>query len=279
LHPEIIYPLLFQSVWNTLDAFGRDPKRLNGTLGMTCVLHTWGQTLGRHVHLHCLIPGGALTEAGDWHPAKSNYLFPVRALSKHFRGHRVSALRLAANRGELHRITRPGEIDARLDELMSTDWVVYTKAYLSHPDTVVDYLGRYSRKTALNDRRIVGIEDNTVRLRYKDYRDQDRTKVMDLEGEELIRRFLLHILPPGFMRIRHYGFLANRCRKAKLTQIRACLEVADKASEPMKTKDEKDLPANTVEPAPMCPRCTIGRLIARYEIAPQRTTYGCRMNN
>jgi Putative transposase len=102
---------------------------------------------------------------------------------------------------------------------------------------------------------------------------------MDLEGEELIRRFLLHILPPGLMRIRHYGFLANRCRKAKLTQIRACLEVADKASEPMKTKDEKDLLANTVEPAPMCPHCTIGRLTARYEIAPQRTTYGCRMNN
>jgi Putative transposase len=119
----------------------------------------------------CLIPGGALTEAGDWHPAKSTYLFPVRALSKHFRGHRVSALRQAADRGELHRITRPGEIDARLDELWSTDWVVYTKAYLSHPDTVVDYLGRYSRKTALNDRRIVGIEDNTVRLRYKDYTD------------------------------------------------------------------------------------------------------------
>jgi len=157
--------------------------------------------------------------------------------------------------------------------------VVYTKAYLSRPDTVVDYLGRYSRKTALNDRRIVGIEDNTVRLRYKDYTDQNRTKVMDLDGEELIRRFLLHILPPGLMRIRHYGFLANRCRKAQLAQSRACLEAADETSEPEKTRDEKDLPANTVEPALMCPRCTIGRLIARYEIAPQRTTYGCRMNN
>jgi hypothetical protein len=127
----------------------------------------------------------------------------------------VSALRLAANRGELHRITRLGEIDARLDELMSTDWVAYTKAYLSHPDTVVDYLGRYSRKTALNDRRIVGIEDNTVRLRYKDYRDQDRTKVMDLEGEELIRRFLLHILPPGFMRIRNSGLSRQPLSKSQ----------------------------------------------------------------
>jgi hypothetical protein len=202
-HPEGIYPLRFQSVWTTREAFGRDPKRLNGTLGVTWVLHPGGQTLGRHVQLHGLIPGGALTEAGDWHPAKSNYLFPVRAWSKHVRGPRVSALRLAANRGELHRITRPGEIDARLDELMSTEWGVYTQAYLSHPDTVVDYLGRYSRQTALHDRRIVGLEDHTVRLRYQDYRDQDRTQVMDLEGEELIRRFLLHSLPPGFMRIRN----------------------------------------------------------------------------
>jgi hypothetical protein len=143
----------------------------------------------------------------------------------------------------------------------------------------VDYLGRYSRKTALNDRRIVGIEDNTVRLRYKDYRDQDRTKVVDLEGEELIRRFLLHILPPGFMRIRHYGFLANRCRKAKLAQIRACLEAAEETSEPDKAGDEKSPLANTVEPAPICPRCHIGRLTVRYEIAPRRTPYGCRMNN
>jgi Putative transposase len=180
----------------------------------------------------------------------------------------VSALRQAAHRGELHRITRPGEIDAWLDELMSTDWVVYTKAYLSRPDTVVDYLGRYSRKTALTDRRIVGIKDNTVRLRYKDYRDQDRTKV-----EELIRRFLLHILPPGRMRIRHYGFLANRCRTAKLAHIRACLEVAEELSEP-DIETEKNPTARTAEPAPVCPRCTLGRLIARYEIASRHTAYG-----
>jgi hypothetical protein len=263
--------LLFQSVWTTLQAFGRDPKRLNGTLGMTAVLHTWGQTLCRHLHLHCLIPGGALTEAGEWKPAKSNYLFPVKALSKHFRGHMVSALRQAADRGELHRITHPGEINARLDELMRSDWVVYTKAYLSRPDTVVDYLGRYSHKTALNDRRILGIEGNTVRLRYKDYRDQNRTKVMELEGEELIRRFLLHILPPGLMRIRHYGFLANRCRKAKLAHIHACLKGAEEASEPDKAENEKSQIAKTVEPAPMCPHCNTARLIVRYEIAPKRT--------
>ncbi len=208
LHPKVIFRLLFQSVWATLNAFGHAPKRLNGSLGMSCVLHTWGQTLCRHVHLHCLIPGGALTEEGHWREARSNYLFPVRALSRHFRGRMVSALRQSANRSELHRITRPGEIDAQLDSLMKTEWVVYTKAYLKRPDTVVEYLSRYSCKTALNDRRILGTEGDKVKLCYRDYRDQNRRKVMDLDGEELIRRFLLHILPKGLMRIRHFGFLA-----------------------------------------------------------------------
>ena len=151
----------------------------------------------------------------------------------------MSALRQAADRGELHRITRPGEIDARLDELRSTDWVVYTKAYLSHPDTVVDYLGRYSRKTALNDRRIVGIEDNTVRLRYKDYRDQDRTKVMDLEGEELIRRFLLHILPSGFMRSAITAFSPTGAEQPSWRRYTPALEQQRKRANPRKPRTKR----------------------------------------
>ncbi len=274
LHPEVIYRLLFQSVWKTLSAFGRDPKRLNGTLGMTCVLHTWGQTLYRHVHLHCLVPGGALTETGTFHRAKSNYLFPVKALSRRFRGVMVSALRQATKVGELHRIIRPGEIDATLNQLMKSDWVVYTKAYLKQPGTVVDYLGRYSRKTALTDRRIVGIDGGQVRLRYKDTRDNNRHKVMALAGEELIRRFLLHILPQGFMRIRHFGFLANRCRQTKLGQIRAYLEIAENVSEPAQIESDGK-PPDTGEPQRSpCPRCKSGRLIVLYEIAPRRIAYG-----
>ncbi len=274
VHPKVIYRLLFQSVWETLSAFGRDPKRLNGTLGMTGVLHTWGQTLYRHVHLHCLVPGGALTDRGDWRQAKSNYLFPVKALSRRFRGSMVSALRRAAKAGELHRITRPGEIDATLNQLMGIDWVVYTKAYLKQPHIVVDYLGRYSRKTALNDRRIIGIDGEKVRLRYKDTRDANRHKVMTLSGEELIRRFLLHILPQGFMRIRHFGFLANRCRQTKLAQIRARLEAAEVINEPTQAKGDST-PPDTGEPTVSpCPRCKSGRLIVLYEIAPRRIAYG-----
>jgi hypothetical protein len=226
------------------------------------------------VHLHCLVPGGALTDQGDWRQAKSNYLFPVKALSRRFQGSMVGVLRRAAKAGELHRITGLKEIDATLNQLMEIDWVVYTKAYLKQPNTVVDYLGRYSRKTALNDRRIVGIEGDQVRLRYKDTRDTNRHKVMTLAGKELIRRFLLHILPQGFMRIRHFGFLANRCRQTKLAQIRARLEIVESVSEPVRAEGNgKHL--DTGEPTvSSCPRCKSGRLIVLYEIAPRRIAYG-----
>ena len=274
LHPELIYRLLFQSVWRTLSTFGRDPKRLNGTLGMTCILHTWGQTLTRHVHLHCLVPGGALTESGAFSLAKSNYLFPVKALSRCFRGVMVSALRQATKMGALHRITRPGEIDVTLNQLMEINWVVYTKAWLKQPGTVVDYLGRYSRKTALNDRRILSIDGDQVRLRYKDTRDHNQHKVMVLAGGELIRRFLLHILPKAMMRIRHFGFLANRCRQTKLVQIRARLEAAEMINEPTQAKrDSQHSETGELTLSP-CPRCKSGRLIVLYEIAPRRIAYG-----
>ncbi len=213
------------------------------------------------MHLHCLAPGGALSDQGHWHAAKSNYLFPVKALSRHFRGNTVSALSQAAKDGELHRVTRPDEIDATLDQLMRTDWVVYTKAYLQNPDTVVDYLGRYSRKIALNDRRIVELSNDRVGLRYKDYQDHDRHKTMSLTGEELIRRFLLHILPQGFMRIRHFGFLANRCRKIKLAQIRAGLKTAEASKQPDSTESGQKRPETGETPAPFCPRRQPGRWI------------------
>jgi hypothetical protein len=265
LHPQVIYSLLFQGVWTTLKAFAADSKRLGGELGMTAVLHTWGQNLSQHVHLHCLIPGGALSAGGQWKRAKSNYLFPVRALSRVFRGKMVSALRAAARHGELQRVTRPGDIDNTLESLMQTDWVVYSKACVSHTDTVVAYLARYSHRIAIHDRRILGLEGDQVAFRYKDYRDHDTTKVMRLSGMEFLRRFLLHVLPKGFMRLRHFGFLANRCRAEKLKQIRAVLAQGEES------------PAATAElmsEAPVagypCPKCHRGRVQVLYPLAPLR---------
>lgn len=278
LHPKVIYRLLFQCVWETLDHFGQDPKRLQGTLGMTAVLHTWGQNLSRHVHLHCLVPGGALTEAGGWNPAKSNYLFPVRALSRYFRGRMVSQLRQSAQRGELQRVTRPAEVDTMLDSLMQCDWVINTKAWLKRADTVVSYLARYSRKTAISNSRILNIGQDKVDFRYKDYRDHNQNKVMALDGEELIRRFLLHILPKGFMRIRHYGFLANRCRQQKLAQIRKCLQTTDTQDHAPSLPTENGPHSMATRDKPQtCPKCKSASWVVVAEITSRRIDYGGAM--
>ncbi|MFO8233210.1 MAG: IS91 family transposase [Longimonas sp.] len=261
LHPEVIHRLLFHSAWATLDAFGRDPKRLNGQMGMTAVLHTWGQNLSQHVHLHCLVPGGALGDDGHWRCARSNYLFPVRALSRHFRGRMVGALRAAADAGELHRVTRTGEVAALLKGLMAHEWVVYTKNCLQHTATVVDYLARYTRRIAISNARIEAVDDHGVTLCYKDYRHGGRNRTMTLDGAEFVRRFLLHVLPKGLMRVRHYGLLANRCRRRRLAQIRQALAVA----EPEANSDD-------IHHAPAlvsCPHCRDTVLQIRAIIPPR----------
>jgi hypothetical protein len=271
VHPKALYDLLFETVWATLSAFGSDPKRLDGQLGMTAVLHTWGQTLTRHVHLHGLVPGGAFSTCGEWHPAKSTYLFPVRALSRHVRGGFVSRLRRAVEAGRLPRLTDPGEIDRVLDTLMRTEWVVYSKPCLVHAETVVDYLGRYSHRTALGDSRLLGFDGQDVELSYKDYRDGDRRKVMTLSGEELLRRFLLHVLPKGFMRVRHFGFLANRCRARRLPEIRAAIAAPTATASPAGERHEE--PTWTFDGYP-CPSCRTGRLRVRAALAPKRRDGG-----
>lgn len=262
LHPELIYRLLFKAVWTTLKSFGQDPKRLNGQIGMTAVLHTWGQNLSQHVHLHCLIPGGALESDGQWHPARSNYLFPVKALSRHFRGKMVSLLREAATLGRLHRVTHAGEVDEMLDQLMAIDWVVYSKNCLDHTASVVNYLARYTHRIAISNARIVQVDDKEVVFRYTDYRDGNTIKTLRLSGPEFVRRFLMHILPKGLMRVRHFGFLANRCRRSQLARIRQALS-SPKEDRPEVVDDSRS------EPWP-CPACGSGRLRVVRPISPIR---------
>ena len=190
LHPEILYRCLFQCVWHTIKTFGADPKRLNGQMGMSSILHTWGQNLYRHVHLHCLIPGGALstTPSKDhWKKAKSSYLFPVRALSRHFRGAMVSALRQSYRAGDLDKLTS-ADVDQTLDKLMKKEWVVYSKSHLKKPETVVRYLGRYTRKIALTEGRLRGITDEHVMMDYKDYRDNQTKTHLRLPHRDLSKR-------------------------------------------------------------------------------------------
>ncbi len=243
-HPAIIYRLLFESVWHTLSTFGQAKNRLNGQLGMLSVLHTWGQTLVRHIHLHCLVPGGALADNGDWHPAKSNYLFPVKALSRHYRGIFVSRLRQAKRQGLLDKVPAKA-FDETLNQLMSKAWVVYSKAATYGHDKLIDYLGRYTRRIALTPSRLLSVNQNEVQLSYRDYRDGQQ-KELRLTPSELLRRYALHVLPKGFMRVRYHGFFANAVRATKLNEIRHALKVVVMPS----TEDNQSR-----HETPSCPDC------------------------
>jgi len=222
--------LLFQAAASTLTRFGRDPRHLGGDLGITAVLHTWGQSLTQHVHVHCVVTGGALAPDGThWIPARRGFLFPVRALAKVFRGRYLAGLRQAFDRGALHltgglaALADPAAFAAWLHELRQPAWVVYCKPPFAGPDHVLAYLGRYTHRVAISNERLVAVADGHVRFRWRDYADGDRVKVMDLEVGKFLRRFLLHVVPDGFVRIRHFGLLANRRRRAALAQCRALL--------------------------------------------------------
>src|SRR5207247_1463044 len=229
-HPRLIYQLLFQAACSTLTRIGRDRRQLGGDLGGTAVLHTWGQTLTQHVHVHCVVTGGALAPAGArWIPARPGFLFPVRALTKVFRGRYLAGLRRAFDRGELHctgglaALAEPAAVAAWLDELRQQAWVVYCKPPFAGPEHVLAYLGRYTHRVALSNDRLVAVADGRVRFRWRDYADGDRVKLMELDIDEFLRRFLLHIVPDGFVRIRHFGLLANRRRAAALAACRVLL--------------------------------------------------------
>jgi hypothetical protein len=229
-NPRVIYALLFRAAAETLLAFGRDPRHLGGTIGITAILHTWGQTLTQHLHLHCLVTGGALAaDHARWIPGRASFLFPVRALSTVFRAKYLAALRRAFDAGQLTFAGGTADLADRqtftgfLGHLRAGAWIVYAKRPFAGPAQVLDYLGRYTHRVALSNDRLVDHRDGRVRFRWKDYADHDRVKVMTLDVHEFLRRFLLHVVPRGFMRIRHFGLLANRTRHARLTRCRRLL--------------------------------------------------------
>jgi hypothetical protein len=185
------------------------------------VLHTWDQTLKDHFHLHCLVPAGALSFDGSrWISAHKNFLFPVKALSLVFRGKFLELLQKNIDRGKIP------AADNEIKASRQKSWVVYAKKPFGSPQTVLDYLGRYTHRVALSNNRILEVQNSQVTLSYRDRKDGDRKKTMALEAHEFIRRFLLHVLPEGFMRIRHFGFLANRSKKQALAQCRKLLDLA-----------------------------------------------------
>ena len=244
-NPALIYSLLFKAASRTLLEFGRNPRWLGGELGITMVLHTWGQNLGQHIHVHCIVTDGGLSPDGQrWlSPARKGFLFPTAALSKVFRGKYLDFLDAAHRDGELRLQVAGGGGDSREFEclkmaLRAHDWVVYTKAPFAGAEHVLAYLGRYTHKSAIANHRLVDFDGQHVRFRWRDYADGNKVKVMRLDADEFIRRFLLHVLPRGFTRLRHYGLLANRCRARKLALCRNLLgQPAPEAREPETTQE------------------------------------------
>jgi len=266
-NPRLLYTLLFHATADTLTTFARDPRYLGGDLGVTAILHTWGQNLSQHLHLHCVVTGGALApDSSRWLSAPPGFLFPVRALAQVFRGKYLDALRRAFHAGQLvfagstAPLADPSAFAEWLSQLRQPDWVVYAKRPFAGPEQVLEYLGRYTHRVALSNERILSLDDGRVRFRWKDYADGDRVKVMELEAAEFIRRFLLHIVPEGFVRIRHFGLLANRTRTAKLAQCRQVLaQPPAPAARPVESVHALMLRLTGID-IDRCPVCQQGRV-------------------
>jgi len=224
------YDLLFQTAAQTLQEFARDPRHLGAEIGITAVLHTWGQTVTEHVHVHCLVTGGGLSSAGtQWRACRPRFLFAVKALGAVFRGKYLAGLeRLRRQQrltfaGESAAVAEEAAWDSLRHQLYAKPWVVYAKPPWGSPEQVLKYLSRYTHRVAIANSRLVFGGDGVVRFRYTDYAAGGTAKVRELRAEEFLRRFLLHVVPTGFVRIRHYGLLANRTRQTKLTRARQLL--------------------------------------------------------
>jgi hypothetical protein len=236
-NPRVIYTLLFRAAADTLLTFGRDPRQLGGTIGVTAILHTWGQTLTQHLHVHCLVTGGALSrDRARWIRGRVSFLFPVKALSIVFRAKYLAGLPRAFTDGELTvaagtaPLADAGRFAAWVAPLRATPWVVYAKRPFGGPAQVLRYLGRYTHRIAIANARLVSLVDGVVRFRWKDYADRGHTKIMALDVDEFLRRFLLHVLPLGFVRIRHFGLLANGQRRSAISRARDLLDAPTPAT-------------------------------------------------
>jgi len=223
-YPSQLYDVLFRSAWETIKLLGNDPKRLGAKTGMTAVLHTWGQNLSLHPHVHCLVPGGGLSKSGKWRklPYNDKYLFPRKVMQTIFRGKFVSALKELHVKGVI-KLNKTNWEDFK-NQLYKKDWVVYAKRPFAGPPQIIKYLGRYTHRIAISNQRLIKVEKDKVHFHYKDYRDNKR-KIMVLAATEFLRRFCLHILPPGFRRMRHYGLLSNPNKRKALQKAREQLGV------------------------------------------------------
>ena len=261
------YRILFRAASETLLTIAADPKRLGVAIGFLAVLHTWGQNLHFHPHVHCVVPGGGINPDGSrWIHCRKTFFLPVQVLGCLFRKKFLIYLSKAFRKGKLQfhgdlkHLAAPSAFEALRQQASKIKWVVFAKPPFGGPEQVLKYLARYTHRVAISNSRLKSLEDGKVSFDWKDYANGNQTKTMSLDAVEFIRRFLLHVPPSGFVRIRHFGFLANRVREQKLKLIRVLLEVPQRA--PTIEPESHGESAKPEQEPRLCPICKIGRLIS-----------------
>jgi hypothetical protein len=270
---RIIYNLLFKAASETLLEIAADPQHLGAQIGFFAVLHTWGQTLQAHPHLHCVVPGGGLSaDNSQWIACRPSFFLPVKVLSRLFRGKFVAFLSEARKQdqltyaGQLSALAEAEEFNCWLRELSRIEWVVYAKPPFGGPQQVLKYLARYTHRVAISNGRLLELDDDKVTFSYKDYAAGNATKTLTLGVQEFTRRYLLHVLPRGFVRIRYYGFLAN-CRRAEMLELCRRLLPAAKTDPESVNEVQPDGDQSDLSSAPKtCPSCGQGKMVIVEEI-------------
>jgi len=264
---RVIYDLLFRATSETLLEIAADPKRLGAGIGFFCLLHTWGQTLRHHPHLHCVVPGGGLSaDHTQWVACRKGFFLPVKVLSRLFRGKFIAYLSKAREdnqltyAGLLSHLAEVNEFNSWLRELWQVEWVVYAKPPFGGPPQVLKYLARYTHRVAISNGRLLELNDGRVTFSYKDYTASSEIKTMTLETQEFARRFLLHVLPRGFVRVRYYGFLANCCRTEKLALCRRLLSEEKPEPPSGAAAPQDDLQRDSTIVRKICPHCGNGKM-------------------
>jgi len=261
---EFMFDILFKAASETLRKLAMDGKYLGAETGFTSILHTWGSNLMFHPHVHMIIPGGGLTESGQWRSSRKKFFIPVKVLAKMFRGKFMYALEKM--RHEIQGLEDDGVWRTTANTLYSKDWYVYCKRPFKTCLSVLKYLGRYTHRVAISNHRIISIHDDKVSFKWRDYKNGSREKVMTLTAAEFIRRFLLHILPPGFTKIRHYGFLASAVKKKKLAICKKLTGAKITMTSKLSTVDlMKKLIGRDIT---LCPRCGVGHFTIVSGLSP-----------
>lgn len=258
---EKMYKILFKASSETMQELARDEKYLGAEIGFFSILHTWGQNLMYHPHIHCVVTGGGLTETEKWKEKEEKFFIPVKVMSRKFRGKFLSYMKKEKLKyyGENEYLDNPENYDNLIQSMYNKEWVVYCKEPFNNAESVIKYLGRYTHRVAISNDRIVKVEDDKVRFKWRDYKDKNRMKEMTITIEEFIRRFLIHILPPKFMKIRYYGILGNRNKKKKLLKCKILTRT--------KIHKKKELPTLELlkkvlgKDFNLCPQCKKGHML------------------